>query len=180
MTDLSLRIITPEARLAFPSQFRSTAPPAEGRDSRYQCELIFAPDSDLSELMEVADLAARNRWGEWLPDNIRSPFRDGDTDRQGVDGYSGCTFISCRSKDIPGIATTPDQLPGDDEDAIYDGCYVKASVTAFTYDFDGNKGVSFALNNVWKLADGQPFASQILAADDIATIETGQTAGSVP
>ena len=41
-----------------------------------------------------------------------------------------------------------------DPDDIYSGCICVASVTAFAYDQAGNKGVSFFLNSVLKLRDG--------------------------
>jgi hypothetical protein len=49
---------------------------------------------------------------------------------------------------------------------IYPGCFVIASVRAFTYDTRGNKGVSFGLNHIQKIADGTPIGGRSRPEDD--------------
>jgi hypothetical protein len=77
-------------------------------------------------------------------------------------------FIGARSEDKPGIVVGKEQRPPQSENEVYGGCYAKASVTAFAYEQKGNKGVSFALNNVWKLRDGEPFGSYQSAESEFA------------
>jgi hypothetical protein len=161
------RVITPEARLSYPHLFR----PQEGLDGgkdKYGCELIFAPGTDLSALKAAANLAAKKKWGDKVPKKLRTPFRIGDEDRDGKDGYQGATFIGARSADKPGIVIGQNRDICTDESQIYGGCYVRASVTAFAYETKGNAGVSFALNNVWKLRDGEPFGNRVPADQDFA------------
>jgi hypothetical protein len=169
------RVITPIARLSYPYLFV----PSKGMDGggeKYQCELIFSPEVDLSELRKAANLAAKNKWGDKIPKGIRSPFRNGDEDREDKDGYAGCIFIGARSKTRPGVIVGRDRVPCTDESEVYGGCYVKASITAFAYDTSGNKGVSFALNNVWKIRDGEPFGNKRNAETDFATAEVDEDA----
>jgi len=162
------RVITPVARLSYPYLFRK-AEGLNGGEGKYQCELIFEPDADLSELKKAVEQAAKDRWGDKIPKNLKSPFRNGDTDRAEKDGYAGNTFIGARSKDKPGVVVGRDRRPPYEESEVYGGCYVKASVTAFAYDSAGNKGVSFALNNVWKLRDGDPFGNARSAEREFET-----------
>lgn len=173
------RVITPVARLSYPYLFRR-AEAMGGGEGKYQCELIFEKGADLSELKAAANQAARDKWGDKVPKNIKSPFRDGDTDRTDKDGYAGNTFIGARSKDKPGVVVGSYRKPPEDESEIYGGCYVKASVTAFAYDQSGNKGVSFALNNVWKLREGEPFGSYRSAEDEFSCAEVDEDVFGTP
>jgi hypothetical protein len=43
---------------------------------------------------------------------------------------------------------------------------VRASLRAFAYDTNGNKGVSFGLNNIQKLGEGQRLDGRKAATDE--------------
>lgn len=169
------RVITPIARLSYPYLFHKSEG-MNGGEGKYQCELIFDPDTDLSVLKAAANEAAKEKWGNKVPKNLRSPFRDGSADREDKDGYEGCIFIGARTKDKPGVVIGRDRAPCTDESEVYGGCFVKASVTAFAYDQAGNKGVSFALNNVWKIRDGEPFGSRRNADEEFAGADVDEDA----
>lgn len=74
------RLVTPDAILSYPNLFVPRAM-AEGMPEKYSCELIFPEGTDLTPLREAASAAAIQKWGDKLPANVRSPFRDGDEDR---------------------------------------------------------------------------------------------------
>ena len=169
------RVITPIARLSYPYLFEKSEG-MNGGEGKYQCELIFGSDADLAELRRAANEAAKDKWGDKIPKNLRSPFRQGDEDREDKDGYAGSIFIGARSKDRPGVVVGRDRQPCGDPSEVYGGCYVKASVTAFAYDQAGNKGVSFALNNVWKIKDGEPFGSRRNAEQEFGQAEVDEDA----
>lgn len=170
------RVITPLARLSYPAIFKPAKALNDG-EAKYQCELIFAPGTDLSELKQAATQAAIDKWGAGkVPKNLRTPFREGDREREGKDGYDGCVFIGARSKDKPGVVVGRERDPCTDESEVYGGCYVRASVTAFAYEHAGNKGVSFALNNIWKIRDGDPFGNRRNAEEEFGDVETDEEA----
>jgi len=170
-TEVSKRVITPLARLSYPYLFEPAQAMQAGGQEKYQCELIFSPDADLSELRAAIEQAKHDKWGDKPPAKLRSPFRDGDTDREGKMGYDGCTFIGARSNQQPGVVIGRYKDPVVNQSDVYGGCWVKASVTAFAYDTNGNKGLSFGLNNVWKIRDGDPFGSRRSAEDDFSSEE---------
>ena len=170
------RVITPVARLSYPALFKPAEAMNEGDVAKYQCELIFSSGADLKALKAAATLAAKDKWGDKVPKKLRSPFREGDEDREGKDGYEGATFISARSKDKPGVVVGPDREICTDASDVYGGCYVRASVTAFAYEAKGNAGVAFALNNVWKVRDGEPFGSRVNAEDEFGDEEFDEDA----
>lgn len=175
MASSDYRLITPLARLSYPALFKPAKPMSEGQEAKYQCELIFPPGTDLSELRRVATECAKEKWGAKMPKKLRMPFRNGDEDREDKDGYEGSIFIGARSVDKPGIVVGPNREPCLDQSEIYGGCWVRASVTAFAYSAGGNEGVAFALNNVWKVKDGDPFGNRRSAEDDFADMDAETT-----
>ena len=160
------RVITAVCRLSYPHLFRTSE-----LSGKYQCELIFDSDDDMKNLKEAADLAKRNKWGDKPPKKLRSPFKDGDEDRPDKEGYDGKKFISPRSADRPGIVIGPNREECLDPSEVYGGCYVRASVTAFAYTHETGSGISFALNNIWKVRDGDTFSTKPSAEDDFANVD---------
>ena len=55
----------------------------------------------------------------------------------------------------PGTTKPAKVEPEKIKDVFYAGAIVRAQLSAFPYDTDGNKGVSFGLNNIQKLAEGE-------------------------
>lgn len=166
------KVITPKGRVSYPHLFEPQIPPNQV-DPVYSCTLVFESGSDLSALEKAAESVGQEKWGDKYAalkktGKIRAPFRlDGEEK-----GYpEGSIFINIKSKAQPGIVSI---YPGEDgkpakitdPGLIYAGCYVRASVRAFAYDVNGNKGVSFALNNVQKVADGDRLDGRSRAEDE--------------
>lgn len=146
-------VVTPKARLNYAHLFAPRAGP-NGEDPSYNCCLVFDPGTDITALRRAAGHAAREKWGNKMPPKLKNPFRD-NSDRDGQDGFPvGGIFITCRSKNKPGMVDQAMRKILSDEQ-IYSGCWVRASVRAFAFDRNGNRGVSFALLNVQKMADGE-------------------------
>lgn len=172
---MSEKVITPEAVLSYPYLFETQDPMEEGGEAKYGAVFVFLEGADLTALKKSVIEAAKEKWGDkavgMLRDKkIRSPFRDDAEDK----GYpEGSVFITARSKARPGVVSIyPDPnnggkpTPITDPELIYPGCFVKASVRAFAYDVKGNKGVSFNLNNVQKLRDGERLDGRTKAEDE--------------
>lgn len=158
-------LITPDARLCFPSVF---APRAFGAGKpKYSAVLNFGKIDPklLAPLKEAARKAVFDKWGAKPPSNLRNPFRDG-ADKEHLDGFTpGDVYITVSSEQAPGIVDRNVQ-PIIDQRDLYPGVWVKASVRAFCYDQQGNKGVSFGLRNIMKLRDDTPLGSFSRPEDD--------------
>ena len=89
---------------------------------------------------------------------LKLPFREGAE----KDYADGSTFINVRSTNQPGVVDRiADPATGKprvitEAAEVYAGCFVRASLAAFYYDTEGNKGITFGLNNVQKLRDCAP------------------------
>lgn len=165
------RIITGRARLSFAYLFqpkKNNLDPTKA--PRYTCDLLLT-DDDVPRLKEAAKVAIDEKWPSGPPSHFRSPFKSGDElnakrEDRGKDPYpeyAGVTYISPWSEDPPGVVIGAE--PCMNKNDVYAGCYVRVSITAVAYDKGGNAGVFFALNNVQKVDDGEPFGPARISAE---------------
>ena len=157
-------IVTPEFRAAFISIFRATSMKnADGTDSppKFSIRAAFPPTANLAPLKKEAEQAAKDKWGDKMPKNLRSPFRLNEELENPVisigDDWVIISF-SANADRRPGIVDANRQDIIDDAD-VYSGAWYRAQVRAYAYDKAGNKGVSFGLQNVQKLRDDDPIGS---------------------
>ena len=104
-------------------------------------------------------------------------FRDGDDDKpgDGYEEYDGMIFASATAKKKPQIVNeTATERIVDDEDAFYSGCWARATLIAFHYKAKGNEGISFALQNLQKLKDDEPFSGGPSAEDEFDSVGTSE------
>lgn len=164
----SEKVMTPKFRVSFPNVFK---PRENDRgDLRYGVVCLFEPGADISALKQAAAAAGKEAWGDKPPANLRSPFRDQAEKADKYDGYEpGACFISVTAARRPGLVDQSVQ-PIIDESEFYPGCYARATVNAFTYEVKGNVGVSFGVNNIQKLADGEQIGGGARAAEDFGSV----------
>jgi len=98
---------------------------------------------------------------------IRTPLRDGDTERPDDPAYAGCYFLNANSKQAPGIVDRSGMRIQDPSE-FYSGCYGRASISFYAYNSNGNCGIACSLNNLQKLADGEPLGGRRSAEADFA------------
>lgn len=173
------KCVTHKFRVSFPAVFKAKA--FEDQDAKYSVVMLFDKDVDLGTPADGQKISMKKavfnakveKWGpdksKW-PKKIRSPFRDGE-ERSDTDGYENCIFVTASSKTQPGLVNR--QLkPILDEEEFYAGCYARAEIIAFAYDTKGNKGVGFALQNIQKLEDGEPFSGRKDASEVFDAVES--------
>jgi hypothetical protein len=142
--------------LSFPVLF-SPRPRAPGGEPAYQCSLLF----DQVAQRDPAFAALRQAVRDEIDDKcgpgksqdktfmagLRSPFRPcSEKQYKGYDIPNG-VFISPWTKTRPGVVDAQRNEIMVPED-IWPGQLARASVAPFYYNTSGNKGVSFALNNL--------------------------------
>ena len=160
------RVITPEAIISFPRLFKPEPGP-DGGEPKYSAAFIFVEGTDMSALKQAVVVAGTEKWGDKFAElvrartNFRLPFRD---DVAGKGYPEGSVFFNATTKNRPGVVDANLQEVNDPE-KVYAGAKVVASVTAFAYQNKG-RGVSFALNNVQFLADGERLDNRLAASDE--------------
>jgi hypothetical protein len=124
---------------------------------KYSVSLLISKSraKELEPLRALALEIATLKWGakaKAILENAKYPLiKDGDkkVDDEGkVDPiYKGMLVISSKTDRKPGVVDAARQPVFTDED-VYSGCLIRISGAIFAYDYQGNKGVSFGLNNV--------------------------------
>lgn len=204
MKSEDVKIHTPEFRVSYSSVFK----PAE-LSKKYELAAIFQVEEtekskaagtkvvSIEKLKELVRNVAIEKYGadraKWPkigdgPGMLKMPFRDGmEPGKKDVDGYGkGTIFVTLSSKtQKPGIVESfagPDGKPAPlaAESDFYDGCYARAEVNAYWWEFAGKFGISLGLQNLQKLRDGERFGGRGNAADAFAPIDApaGQPVGA--
>ncbi len=142
-------LITPFGILSFPTLFVPRAP-VEGAEPRYSLTLVFdkvqQATAEYKTLRDAVAACAREKWGNKVPSNLRSPFRDAS--EKDYAGYEdGFIFINAWTKTAPGLVG-PNREDIHDPNDIWAGQLARASVKPFAYDTSGNRGIGLSLQNV--------------------------------
>lgn len=172
------KVVTEPVRLAFVHLFEPYAHNPD-QDKMFSATLII-PKADkvtLRKIKEAQQTALAKKWPAKVPPGVKSTLRDGDTeiDLERYPEFAGCFYMNVRSKTQPGIVDRQVQ-PILDSTEVYSGCWARVSINAFAFDTSGNKGVSFGLNHVQKIKDGDflggrsrpedDFTAEVLSGDD--------------
>ena len=148
-----------------------------GGNPKYSVSLLI-PKSDVATIEKIkAAIEAAYRDGEArLKGNSRSvpplsalktPLRDGDTERPDDPSYTGHYFINANSATAPGIVDAACQ-PILDRNEVYSGVYGRASISFYAFNSNGNRGIACGLNNLQKIRDGEPLGGRASAEADFA------------
>ncbi|KAB2953740.1 DUF2815 family protein [Heliorestis acidaminivorans] len=101
---------------------------------------------------------------------IKTPLRDGDTERPDDPAYANAYFINANSSTAPGIVDA-DRQPILERSEVYSGVYGRASINFYAFNSNGNKGIACGLNNLQKIRDGEPLGGKSRPEDDFATVD---------
>lgn len=157
-------IKTPEFRLSYPAITRPDA--VEGGEPKYGITMLFdkrdaqnprflAMKKQVDDILNSKEFKAKYPKG--VPSTFKMPFRDGDTEKPGVDGYSGVIFVAARNATRPPTYLRDNSLTMEGE-TFYAGCYCVALVHAYDYDKGGGRGIAFSFDGIKFMRDGQPFS----------------------
>jgi len=99
---------------------------------------------------------------------IKTPLRDGDTERPDDPAYANAYFINANSATAPGIVDA-DRNVIITRSEVYSGVYGRASINFYAFNSNGNRGIACGLNNLQKIRDGEPLGGKSRAEDDFIT-----------
>ncbi len=148
-----------------------------GGTPKYSVSLII-PKSDVKTVAKInAAIEAAYTEGESkLKGNgrtvpalsaIKTPLRDGDVERPDDPAYANSYFINANSATAPGIVDA-DCNTILERSEVYSGVYGRASISLYAFNSNGNRGIACGLNNLQKIADGEPLGGRSRAEDDFA------------
>lgn len=180
-------VVTPTFRISYPNVFKAAFNKLSNKNE-FSIEALFSPGENLNALKTAAENAMLAKFGhdrsKWPP-VTRSPFRDQkEKMKEGrlPDGCApGAIFIRFKSEKRPGVV---DQNKQEilEESKFYAGAYARAHVNAFAFQKGANVGVSFGLNHVQLIKDGEAFSGRPKVEDAFTAVEgagQGEDAGSL-
>lgn len=168
------RVVTGKVRLSYVHVFEPWSAKPD-QQKKYSCAILI-PKKDkatLAKIQKAIDAAAEEGkskvWGGRVPGNMKTTLHDGDEDAdlERNPEYAGHMYMSVSSKTRPGVVDSA-LNPIIDSTEIYSGCFARVSINAFPFSQQGNKGVSFGLNNIMKMDDGPMLGGGSRAEDDFA------------
>lgn len=168
------QITTGKVRFSYVYLFTPRAS-QDGGPAKYSVTLLI-PKSDKATLAKIktatdaAKTAFMNRNnGKKLPANLTSTIHDGDGTRDNGEEYGpeckGCYVVTVSSTNPPVIVDSF-KNPITDPTELYSGCYGRAIINFYVYDYMGKRGISAGLNGIMKLHDGEPLAGGVVTDSD--------------
>jgi Protein of unknown function (DUF2815). len=167
----STKVITGKVRLSYANVHEPKS--INGSDPKYSVSIII-PKSDtktiaaINAAVEVAKKEGISKFGGKIPAGLKLPLRDGSIDRPDDEAYQDCYFVNANSKDKPQLVDAQVR-PILDPTEVYSGCYGRVSITFYAFNSNGNRGIACGLNNIQKLADGEPLSGRTKAEDEFDT-----------
>ena len=172
-TEVPTYVITPEAVLSYPHLF--TARKNDKGEMKYEATFVFSPEQqktpEFAKILEALQAAGLKKFGERFHQLLKTDgFKKGLRTDGEAKGYgAGSVYLSARTDTAPQIVG-PDLKPITDKTKVYPGVICRASLRAFGFDGSSNKGVSFALQNVQIIRDGDRLDGKKDAADEFTPV----------
>ena len=167
------KVITGVCRLSYANIWQAKS--INGGAPKYSASILI-PKSDTKTVAKVkAAIQAAYEEGEGkLKGNgktapslasLKTPLRDGDTERPDDEAYAGHWFINANSNTAPGVVDS-NREPIYDTSEIYSGVYARVSLSFYAFNSNGNRGIACALQNIQKVRDGEALGGKSKAEDD--------------
>lgn len=178
------KVVTGEVRLSYAYLF---APRQNDQGKDTWSTLLLIPKSDrrtIAALKKAAEEALKEGLanGKLKPNtslkNAWGTLKDGD-ERDDLDErpeYAGNYYMNVTAYRQPGIVDRSLQ-PIMDSSEVYSGCYARVSINSYAYNSNGKRGVTFGLNHVQKVRDGDFLGGVTRAEDDFDALEDADDDG---
>ena len=167
------KIVTGVCRLSYANIWQAKS--INGGAPKFSTSILI-PKSDTKTIAKVkAAIQAAYEEGEGkLKGNsksapslasLKTPLRDGDTERPDDAAYAGHWFLNANSNTAPGVVDASRE-PIYDTSEIYSGVYARVSLAFYAFNSNGNRGIACGLQNIQKVRDGESLGGKTKAEDD--------------
>lgn len=178
-----VRLLTPVFRACFVNVFNKARQMEDSSgEPKYEITMVFDkaylkknPDelARFNAMRAAADAACLDKFKKPIKDvkfsTFHNPFRDG-AEKEHLGGFGeGTLFVKASSKMKPGIVGPDRVTPIDDADAVYPGCYMRATVGFYGFD-NRMKGVGCGLNNLMFVRDGERLDGRTDPSEDFGEV----------
>lgn len=165
------KLVLKDVRLSYPSLWETEL--YNGADTGKYAATFLVPkhDDDGKENAQAKELkkAVTEAMKACGAKKDKTPLRDGD--ELDYDGYAGMWAIKANTKRRP-VVINRDKTPiVEDDDILYAGCWVNASIEVYGMENQYGKRVGCQLNGIQFLKDGDSFGAGGNAADDFDSLD---------
>lgn len=163
--------LTPKFRVSFPELYEAKS--FKQGKPKFSVQMLFDKKADLSALKNIVKVAIKDQWGDNPPKGITLPFKDGN--EKELEGYQDMIVATASTQYKPQVVDQKGE-PILAHDDVYAGSYARAYIGAYAWEMKEGKsvlkrGVSFNLNMVQKLADGERFVKRADASSVFGIVE---------
>lgn len=174
------RYRTPVFRASFPQLFEARS--YNNGEPKFSVAAVWRPSDFTPEekklwvaIKRALDAESMQRFKKKaadLPRTFKVVPRDGA--EKELEGYGpGTKFANLSTKMAPGVVGPDMQeisVAMGNTDLVYPGCFMRATVTVYSYDNQG-KGIALGLGNVQKVRDGERLDSRTAASEDFEKVD---------
>lgn len=139
--------------------------------------MLYIPKTDRETLAKIKaayeaakELGKKKHWHGEIPEDLKIPLRDGDKPKKSGkkdEAAKGCYFMSASAYAQPNCIDAKGQTIAPVK--IYSGCYGRASINIFPYNYQGmSQGIGVGLNNLEFRKDGIPLGGRNTAEYDFS------------
>lgn len=154
------RLVSPKARASYPTLFKARAF-NETAEPKFSVTLMVKKDAAGNKFIEQVEAIREQALSKLYPKTRAKNLEiwgvtDGDENEDPA--MHGNWLVKASSKSRPAVvdASKAEIL---DEETVYGGCYIRASICAKAYGTPSKGGVTLELVAVQKLEDGEPFSA---------------------
>jgi len=171
---MAVKMMLKNVRLSYANLFE--AKENKSGDLRYSTALLIPKDHpQIDDLIANVNKVGEEKFGKKWETMVKKnglPVKDADEDGSADDKpeYEGQFYINTSSKRRPQVVDRQVQ-PILDDSEIFSGCYANVSIAIFAFDVPENKGVSFGLNNVQKVKEGERLGGAPNADEEFEAME---------
>ena len=166
------KILLKNVRVSYPSLFRKSIMKGETDQSKaqYQCTFILDKEehaTSIKRLQREIQKTLEEKFGKGkAPRKYKCCLADGDL--EDAEELEGKYRLRTASATVRPNVVNKDMSPiTEEDDIIYAGCYVHATVSLWAYDHPkGGKGVSANIRAVMFHKDGEPFGAGPVDVED--------------
>jgi hypothetical protein len=178
LSNVNMKLLN--VRLSYAHLFKATSFEDGDEDDRKKFKATFILDKDdhadiIEEIEKTMNKMAR-AWPAFkgkVPKTLKLCLRDGE-EKEDKDGYSDeVMFISASSDKRPVCChRDPSVAVTEEDDVLYSGCYVNASIRLWVQDNKWGKRINAALRAVQFVRDGEAFGGdQVDASEEFEDLE---------
>lgn len=164
------RIVIRNARLSFPSLFETAK--FNGEDTgKYEATLLLDKEKnkkDIKKLQNEIDTLIAEQLKTKIPAE-KICLKDGDESER--EEYTGYYYIKAATKKRPVVLDKDKSMIVAEDDKIYSGCYVNASIGLWAQNNQFGKRINGNLFGIQFSKDGEAFGNTVNCVDDFDTIE---------